>query len=103
MSKTTDLQIEKTRTLIAGLRKHLPQVESYGVREEELAQLEQAITLLNTESAALEELRAKVSARVKEVNGHLDALKHEYARLKGVVRNHYPQERWADYGVMDKR
>lgn len=30
-------------------------------------------------------------------------VKDTYTGMKKIVKEHYPQERWADYGVPDKR
>ena len=66
MSKTVELQIEKGRYLVEGLR---------------------------------EELQPKV----KHMNSMLVTVKTAYAEAKKTLKGYYPQERWADYGVPDKR
>ena len=56
MSKTVELQIEKSRNLVEGLRKQV-----------------------------------------------LAGVKAAYADKKKTLKGYYPQERWADYGIPDKR
>ena len=59
MSKTVEIQIEKSSNLVEGMRKQMN----------------------------------AVMARVKSA----------YAEKKKTLKGYYPQERWADYGVPDKR
>jgi hypothetical protein len=62
MSKTVELQIEKSRNLVEGLRKHL-----------------------------------------SGIGGGVTSVKEAYADKKKTLKGYYPQERWADYGIPDKR
>ena len=88
MSKTIELQVEKSRVLIEGLRKNLARLGDKGIRQEEL----------DVMSAELAEL-----AKVKEVNTKLIVVKDKFAEKKKIIKNNYPQEAWSRYGVMDKR
>ena len=63
MSKTVEIQIEKSRGLVEGLRRHVKEM-------------------------------GKVA---------MDCVKEAYAEKKKTLKGYYPQERWMDYGVPDKR
>lgn len=102
MSKTVEQQIEKSRSLIEGLRKHLSEGRG-GVTHEEINQMEQKLQELTTANAECDRLRAELSPKVKLMNDILAAVKVAYADNKKTIKGFYPQERWADYGVPDKR
>lgn len=48
-------------------------------------------------------LRAELAPKVKRMNDLLQGVKDSYASHKLIIKNKYPQERWADYGLPDKR
>ncbi len=102
MSKTVEIQIEKSRNLIEGLRKHLNGIGG-GVTNEEIDAMEQAVTELTVANAEVERLREELTPKVKQMNAVMDRVKEAYAEKKKTLKGYYPQERWADYGVPDKR
>lgn len=103
MSKTIDIQTEKSRRLIKGVRAHMAELQDKGISPSELDDMEEQLRRLEESSTAADGLRAKLSAQVKTTNSILNECKQRYMAVKAVVRNNYPQERWADYGVTDKR
>lgn len=103
MSKTIELQIEKSRGLIDGLRKHLRQGVGGGVNDQEIDQMEQALKELQAANDECDRLRAELSPKVKHMNEVLATVKAAYADKKKTLKGYYPQEQWADYGVPDKR
>ena len=102
MSKTVEIQIEKSRNLIAGLRKHLNGIGG-GVTNDEIIAMEQAVKELDSANAEVDRLRAELSPKVKQLNAVLTKVKGAYADKKKTLKGYYPQERWIDYGVPDKR
>ena len=74
MSKTTEIQIEKSRNLIEGLRRHVREMGERGV-----------------------------TPKVKKMNDLMVLVKASYAESKKTLKGYYPQERWPDYGIPDKR
>ena len=102
MSKTVEIQIEKSRNLIAGLRKHLNGIGG-GVTNDEIIAMEQAVKELDSANAEVDRLRAELSPKVKQLNAVLTKVKAAYADKKKTLKGYYPQERWIDYGVPDKR
>ena len=102
MSKTVELQIEKSRNLVEGLRKHLNGIGG-GVTNDEINVLEQAIRELETINAEVEHLRGELTPKVKQMNEKMARVKASYAEKKKTLKGYYPQERWAEYGIPDKR
>lgn len=102
MSKTVELQIEKSRNLVEGLRKHLNGIGG-GVTNDEINGLEQAIRELETINAEVESLRGELTPKVKQMNERMARVKASYAEMKKTLKGYYPQERWVEYGIPDKR
>jgi len=102
MSKTVELQIEKSRHLVEGLRKHLDE-NGGGVTNDEINGMEQSLRELEDANAEVERLREELTPKVKQMNEVLTRVKRAYADKKKTLKGYYPQERWADYGISDKR
>jgi len=103
MSKTVELQIEKSHNLVEGLRKHLNGGIGSGVTNDEINAMEQAIKELETANAEVDRLREELTPKVKHMNEVLAKVKEAYADKKKTLKGFYPQERWIDYGIPDKR
>lgn len=103
MSKTVDLQIEKSEVLIQALRKRLNEVAAHGFTAEMLDKMAKQLEELRRENKKCEDLRAELSKQVKASNEKLQEVKDIFKEKKDIIKGFYPQERWADYGVMDKR
>ena len=102
MSQTVELQIEKSRHLIEGLRKHLKGIGG-GVTNEEINAMEQAVSQLEEANAEVDRLREELTPKVKKMNDLMTLVKASYAESKKTLKGYYPQERWPDYGIPDKR
>ncbi len=102
MSKTVEIQIEKSRNLVEGLRKHLKGIGG-GVTNEEIDAMEQAVSELEAANAEVDELREQLEPKVKHMNDVMAHVKAAYADKKKTLKGYYPQEQWADFGVPDKR
>jgi len=103
MSKTIDLQIEKSRVLIDGIRKNLASLEDKGFSAAELDKMEADLVALKAANQECEAIREQLSAKVKHCNGILDNVKAVFADKKKTIKGYYPQEQWLRYGVQDKR
>ena len=103
MSKTIELQIEKSRNLIEGLRKHLNGGVGGGISPQEIDEMEKKLGELTAANDEVDKLREELSPKVKHMNEVLTAVKAAYTENKKTIKGYYPQERWADYGVPDKR
>ena len=103
MSKTTEIQIEKSRNLIEGLRRHVRGMGEMGVSNDTIDHMEQTVSLLSEANAEVDRLRDELSPKVKNMNDLMAKVKASYAESKKTLKGYYPQERWADYGIPDKR
>ena len=103
MSKTVDIQIEKCRNLLNGLKKHLNESGDTSISYETLEATKSALNELETRSKEVDAIREQLNAKVKDVNLRLDQMKQLYGEQKKIIKGRYPMDRWADYGVPDKR
>ena len=102
MSKTIEIQIEKSRNLIEGLRKHLNGIGG-SVTNDEIIGMEQAVRELEVINSEVERLRQEIAPKVKHMNEVMASVKASYIEKKRILKGYYPQERWAEYGIPDKR
>ncbi|MBQ9678166.1 MAG: hypothetical protein IJV44_08535 [Prevotella sp.] len=103
MSKTVELQIEKGRNLVEGLRKHVREMGERGFSNSEIDKMEQSLNQLTAANEEVDRLREELQPKVKHMNEILTAVKTAYTESKKTLKGYYPQERWADYGIPDKR
>ena len=97
MSKTVEIQIEKSRGLVEGLRRHVKEMGERGVTNDEINAMEQAV------NAEVDSIREQLAPKVAKLKVAMDCVKEAYAEKKKTLKGYYPQERWMDYGVPDKR
>jgi hypothetical protein len=103
MSKTTEVQIEKSRNLIEGLRRHVREMGERGISNTEINEMEKTVAMLTDANAEVDRLRAELTPKVKKMNDLMTIVKASYAESKKILKGYYPQERWPDYGIPDKR
>ena len=103
MSKTTEVQIEKSRNLIEGLRRHVREMGERGISNTEINEMEETVAMLTDANAEVDRLRAELTPKVKKMNDLMTIVKASYAESKKTLKGYYPQERWPDYGIPDKR
>ena len=103
MTKTLETQIEKSRNLIQGLRRHVSESGERGVTNAEIEQMERALNVLIQQSDEVERLRMELAPKVRQMNETMDSVRTAYSEVKKTLKGYYPQERWADYGIPDKR
>ena len=103
MTKTIELLIEKSRTLAKWLRRHVSEMGERGVTSAEIEQLEQTLSMLEQQSSDVDKYRAELANKVRLQNDTMSSIKTSYAELKKTLKGFYPQERWVDYGIPDRR
>ena len=86
-----------------GLRKHVKEMGQHGISNAEIDQMEQSLNELTAANEEVDRLREELQPKVKHMNEVLATVKAAYAEAKKTLKGYYPQERWADYGVPDKR
>ncbi len=103
MSKTVEIQIEKSRNLVEGLRRHVKEMGEHAVSNKEIDEMEQAVRELEAVNAEVDSIREQLTPTVAKLKVVMDRVKEVYAEKKKTLKGYYPQERWVDYGVPDKR
>ena len=68
MSKTIDLQVEKSRSLIEGYRSHLSELQGRGASADQLDRMEQNIQRLIAAGEECDRMRAALSEKVRDTN-----------------------------------
>ncbi|MGM9704256.1 MAG: hypothetical protein ACI3YZ_12040 [Prevotella sp.] len=103
MSKTIDLQIEKSRVLIEGLSKNIETLRDKGIVSDELQAMTADLERLKVANDECDKIREELSQKVKNMNAILSGVKEAFAEKKRIIKVNYPQEQWIRYGVQDKR
>lgn len=103
MSKTYSDQVEKANMLVQGLKRNLEQVENRGISREQINRLEVAAGEAARMNAEVEALRLEVSQKAASANKKLAEVKNGIQNAKQIIKRCFDQERWPDFGVMDKR
>lgn len=103
MTKTIEIQLEKSRMFVKGMKRHISEMGERGVTNAEVAKFEENLATLEQQSAEVDKIREELSVKVRRMNETFLAVKETYSDAKKVIKGYYPQERWIDYGIPDKR
>ena len=103
MAKTIEILLEKSRMFVEGMKRHISETGERGVTNADVEKLEKDTASLAQQSGEVDRMRAELSEKVRRMNETLLAVKDSYNEIKKVVKGFYPQERWIDYGIPDKR
>lgn len=103
MTKTIEIQLEKSRTFAKGMKRHISEMGERGVTNYEIAKFENNLDILELQSAEVDKIRAELTEKVRRMNETFMTVKETYSETKKVIKGYYPQERWIDYGIPDKR
>ena len=68
MSKTTEIQIEKSRNLIEGLRRHVREMGERGISNNKINEMEKTVAMLSEANAEVDRLREELTPKVKKMN-----------------------------------
>ena len=102
MPKTVEQLIEKSRNLAEGMRKHL-QGKGGGVTNDEISAMEQSIKDLLLANAEVDQLRLELTHKVRNMHAVMSRLNAAYIEKKKTLKGYYPQARWPEYGIPDKK
>jgi len=103
MSKTTDTQIEKSKNLIKGLRKHVAERGQGDFNDKEISLMEKELAELQQVSDEVTRIREELAPKVAHMNHVLNEVKANFNENKKKLKGLHPQEQWANYGIPDKR
>ena len=102
MSKTYEMYLNKAQTLIDGLKKNLNVVSDYGINQEDLRKLEQAVQEAGKLNEDVDRRRAELNLVVPQANKKLAEIKVAMNDMKRIVKHRVDPLRWTDFGVLDK-
>ena len=103
MAETMEILSEKSRMFVEAMKRHISETGERGVTNADVEKLEKDMASLDQQSGEVDRRRAELSEKVRRMNETLLAVKDSYNETKKVVKGFYPQERWIDYGIPDKR
>ena len=103
MSKIVQIQIEKSRSLVEGLRRHASEMGERGVSNDEINAMEQAVKELEAVNSEVDSIREQLTPTFNRMKIMMNRVKEDYTEKKKTLKGYYPQERWMDYGIPDKR
>ena len=99
MSKTVEIQIEKSRGPVEGLRRHVNEMGERGVSNKEIDEMEQAVKELEAVNEEVDRIREQLTPTVAKLKVAMDRVKEAYTEKKKTIKVYYHQERWMGYGV----
>lgn len=97
------MQVEKACLLTDGLRKNYDAVHDKGIDHEGIDRMEQLSREAKALNAEVEAMREATSRKVREANAKLEEMKALFTDYKKTVKTSFLPDRWANFGVMDKR
>lgn len=103
MSKTVDLQVEKSLVLLKGLYANIRELTPKGISLETLNMLDEKLKSLKIKSDECDKLRDKLKVEIRDMNSSLTSVKEIYSANKKIIKQNYVQEEWKRFGVADKR
>ena len=77
MAKTIEIQLEKSRTFVKGVKRHISEMGERGVTNEEVAKFENNLSTLEQQSAEVDKIRAELSEKEKHMNATFMTVKED--------------------------
>ena len=77
MAKTIEIQLEKSRTFVKGVKRHISEMGERGVTNEEVAKFENNLSTHEQQSAEVDKIRAELSEKVKHMNATFMTVKED--------------------------
>jgi uncharacterized protein (UPF0305 family) len=103
MSKVIEDNIEKAKALAGGLTAKLALVKDKGIDEAFVSRIEAEMRDLVARNDELERRRKDFHDYAHATNEVLDEMKQQIKTAKKIVKMNYPQEKWIQFGISDKR
>ena len=96
-------QIEKTRLILAGIKRNQRVGRDAGIAEATVKNLEADCKRLEAISTEIDKLREELLKKNDEAHVALLALKNRTQTVKKAVKSKYDQTWWVKFGIPDKR
>jgi hypothetical protein len=104
MSKPTYAdRIASAQVMVAGLRNNAEQVARRGLDIKFIDSVDADKSDASTLNGQQEKLKADQKSKTAELLAKLDELDAKMAEAKKVVKLEFPQSRWKEFGIDDKR
>ena len=103
MSKTFETNALKGKSLAAGMKQRIAELEKYGVKEADLTVMEQDADKAIEMIREVDSLREEVTRKLQEANEMLISLRDRATVYRKIIKQNYLQEQWAGFGLQDKR
>lgn len=103
MSKTFENNALKGKSLAAGMKKRIAELEKYGVKEADLATMEQDVDKAIEMIREVDRLREEVSRKLQAANEELSSLRDRASVYRKVIKSNYQPDQWQSFGLQDKR
>ena len=82
MSKTVEIQIEKSRGLVEGLRRHVKEMGERGVTNDEINAMEQSVKELEAVNSEVDSIREQLTPTVAKLKLVMDRVRRPTPRRK---------------------
>jgi len=103
MSKVISQQIEKTQSLVEGLKNKIELVRNKGLDEEFIKKLDSDNQLMDIYNNDLDKMKTELKARTIRANKKMIEIKNQVREAKKVVKRDFNQPQWKEFGIIDKR
>lgn len=105
MTKTFEIQIELAKAIAAEAKKRLPEMQERGcvVDATKMEALVKQAEHINECDEKKGEMRTALSEYTAELNEKFLGFKDDVTELKRMIKGHYPQSSWKQFGIMDKQ
>ena len=103
MSKIYLDTLDKSKSLIKGLRTNQTLAERVGISMNEVDRLEAMVSEGERMNERVDSLRKETSEMVVKANSKLNDIKELTIQLKRIIKRRYDNVQWKDFGILDKR
>ena len=103
MSKTFETNALKGKSLAAGMKRRIAELEQFGVKEADLTVMEQDADKAIEMIREVDSLREEVTRKLQAANEQLNSLRDRAAVYRTIIKQNYLQDQWAGFGLQDKR
>ena len=103
MSKTFETNALKGKSLAAGMKKRIAELQKYGVKEADLTAVEQDADKAIEMIREVDSLREEVTRKLQAANEQLNSLRDRASVYRKIIKSNYLQDQWLSFGLQDKR
>lgn len=89
--------------MASGIKKHLTEVASLGIKAEGLDKLEAEANKAIEMIREVDSLRQEASEKLQKANEQLADVKELAMGYRQTIKDNFPMEQWERFGIMDKR